>query len=156
MVYHCAILSKSAWRTATAARELQMLLRGSRPGLAAVRDLCPCPGGRWRERFDASERWRGMPARSIQNKFTPDSVDVQGPRRHNHRLAWRLGSLDTARCLLLMDLNWNNLFRHKLSREHRTWVKELMATRNKWAHKGLLDMSEEDRGRGRPGAPATR
>ena len=59
--------------------------------MAAVRDLWPCPGGRWRERFDASERWRGMPARSTQNKFTPDFVNVQGPRRHDHRLAWRLG-----------------------------------------------------------------
>ena len=43
-----------------------------------------------------------------------------------------------------MDLHWNDLFRRKLSREHRTWVKELIATRNKWAHAGLVDMADED------------
>ena len=53
-------------------------------------------------------------------------------------------SLDAARCLILIDVQWHNTFRHKLSREHRTWIKELIATRNKWAHKGLLDMSDED------------
>ena len=42
-----------------------------------------------------------------------------------------IARLDPARCLLLMDLHWNDLFRRKLSREHRTWVKELIATRNK-------------------------
>jgi predicted AAA+ superfamily ATPase len=44
----------------------------------------------------------------------------------------------------LMDVQWDDLFRRKLSREHRTWIKELIATRNKWAHKGLLDMADED------------
>ena len=52
--------------------------------------------------------------------------------------------LDAARCLILIDVQWENLFRRKLSREHRTWVKELLATRNKWAHKGRRDMSDED------------
>ena len=52
--------------------------------------------------------------------------------------------LDVARCLRLMDVQWNDLFRRKLSREHRTWIKELMATRNKWAHAGLVDMADED------------
>ena len=55
-----------------------------------------------------------------------------------------IGKLDAARCLVLMDVRWNDIFRHKLSREHRTWVKELIATRNKWAHAGLLDMADED------------
>ena len=55
-----------------------------------------------------------------------------------------IARLDPARCLLLMDLHWNDLFRRKLSREHRTWVKELSATRNKWAHAGLVDMADED------------
>ena len=52
--------------------------------------------------------------------------------------------LDGARCLRLMDVRWNDLFRHKLSREHRTWIKELIATRNKWAHPELLGMADED------------
>ena len=53
-------------------------------------------------------------------------------------------TLDAARCLTLMDVQWNELFRRKLGREHRTWIKELGETRNKWAHKGLLDMSDDD------------
>ena len=55
-----------------------------------------------------------------------------------------IARLDPARCLLLMDLHWNDLFRRKLSREHRNWIKELIATRNKWAHAGLVDMADED------------
>ena len=43
-----------------------------------------------------------------------------------------LARLDTALCLRLMDVQWHELFRQKLSREHRTWVKELITTRNKW------------------------
>ena len=53
-------------------------------------------------------------------------------------------SLDAARCLILIDVQWHNTFRRKLSREHRTWIKELITTRNKWAHRGLLDMVDED------------
>lgn len=52
--------------------------------------------------------------------------------------------LDAARCLLLIDLNWNNVFKLKLSREHRNWVKELSTTRNKWAHKGSGDFDDTD------------
>ena len=52
--------------------------------------------------------------------------------------------LDAARCLRLMDVRWNDLFRHKLSREHRTWIKELITTRNKWAHPELLGMADKD------------
>jgi hypothetical protein len=52
--------------------------------------------------------------------------------------------LDPARCLILIDAQWDDLFRRKLSREHRTWIKELSVTRNKWAHKGLLDVPDDD------------
>ena len=55
-----------------------------------------------------------------------------------------IAKLDAARCLRIMDVRWNDLFRQKLSREHRTWVKELIATRNKWAHPELLGMADED------------
>ena len=55
-----------------------------------------------------------------------------------------VAKLDGARCLRLMDVQWNDLFRHKLSREHRTWIKELITTRNKWAHPELLGMADED------------
>jgi len=53
-------------------------------------------------------------------------------------------SLDPARCLLLIDLHWNSVFKFKLSREHRNWVKELQTTRNRWAHTGLFDIAADD------------
>ena len=52
--------------------------------------------------------------------------------------------LDAARCFILIDVQWNEWFRRKLGREHRTWIKELITTRNKWAHSGLVDMADED------------
>lgn len=53
-------------------------------------------------------------------------------------------SLDVARCLLLLDVHWNEVFKRKLSIDHRTWVKELQGTRNKWAHIGGQDFSNDD------------
>ncbi|EAX48518.1 conserved hypothetical protein [Thermosinus carboxydivorans Nor1] len=53
-------------------------------------------------------------------------------------------SLDAARCLVLIDIHWNQIFKLKLSKEHRHWVKELITTRNKWAHKGSGDFSADD------------
>jgi hypothetical protein len=53
-------------------------------------------------------------------------------------------SLDVVRSLILVDQHWSYLFRSKLSRESRSWVKELIQVRNQWAHKGLRDMTDED------------
>lgn len=53
-------------------------------------------------------------------------------------------SLDAARCLILLDANWDIVFKVQLSREHRNWIKELINTRNKWAHKGGGDISADD------------
>ncbi|MDR1921319.1 MAG: DUF499 domain-containing protein [Candidatus Adiutrix sp.] len=53
-------------------------------------------------------------------------------------------SLDVQRCLLLFDLNWNDVFRKKLSNDHRTWAKELIGVRNRWAHIGGHDFSDDD------------
>ncbi|MTI83942.1 MAG: ATP-binding protein [Firmicutes bacterium] len=53
-------------------------------------------------------------------------------------------SLDAARCLILLDANWDTVFKIQLSREHRNWIKELINTRNKWAHKGGGDISSDD------------
>ena len=53
-------------------------------------------------------------------------------------------TLDVARCLRLMDIHWRDLFGRKLKREHRTWLNELIDTRNKWAHQGSLDMQDDD------------
>ncbi|MDR1379587.1 MAG: DUF499 domain-containing protein [Synergistaceae bacterium] len=53
-------------------------------------------------------------------------------------------SLDIQRCLLLFDINWNAVFRKKLSIDHRTWSKELMSVRNRLAHIGGTDFSDDD------------
>ena len=53
-------------------------------------------------------------------------------------------TLDVARCLRLMDIHWRDLFGRKFKREHRTWLNELIDTRNKWAHQGSLDMRDDD------------
>lgn len=53
-------------------------------------------------------------------------------------------SLDIQRCLLLFDLHWNTVFRKKLSIDHRTWAKELIGVRNKLAHLGGEDFSDDD------------
>src|SRR5262249_5532158 len=53
-------------------------------------------------------------------------------------------SLDAQRCLILIDQHWNTLFKAKLTRDHRNWVKELLSARNKWAHRGLVAPADED------------
>lgn len=53
-------------------------------------------------------------------------------------------SLDAGRCLILIDQHWNSIFKIKFSRDHRTWIKELIGIRNKWAHRGLVDVADED------------
>lgn len=53
-------------------------------------------------------------------------------------------SLDIANCLRLFDRKWNEIFRKKLSIDYRTWSKELMGVRNKVAHAGLQDFTEND------------
>ena len=55
-----------------------------------------------------------------------------------------IATLDAHRCLVLMEVQWNAIFRRKLGREHRIWINELADTRNKWAHQGLLDTTDED------------
>ena len=53
-------------------------------------------------------------------------------------------SLDPACCLLLFDLHWQRVFRKKLSIDHRTWAKELKSVRDKHAHLGGKDFSDND------------
>ena len=53
-------------------------------------------------------------------------------------------SLDIANCLRLFDRKWNDVFRRKLSLDYRTWAKELMGVRNKLAHIGGQDFSDDD------------
>jgi hypothetical protein len=44
----------------------------------------------------------------------------------------------------LFDLHWQRVFRKKLSIDHRTWAKELVGVRNKIAHLGGEDFSDDD------------
>lgn len=53
-------------------------------------------------------------------------------------------SLDIQRCLILFDLHWIRVFKKKLAIDHRTWAKELMGVRNKLAHIGGIDFSDDD------------
>nr|MCR5825960.1 DUF499 domain-containing protein [Oscillospiraceae bacterium] len=50
-----------------------------------------------------------------------------------------IDSLDIANCLRLLDRQWNNVFRLKLSIDYRTWSKELMGVRNDASHIGQQD-----------------
>ena len=54
-------------------------------------------------------------------------------------------SFDILVCLtLIADVHWNKLFRNKLTIDHRTLANELKGIRNKWAHWGGGDFSDED------------
>ena len=55
-----------------------------------------------------------------------------------------IASLDAARCLQLTIHWWHDIFRYKLDRDARTWVHELISTRNRWAHAVQEDVSDED------------
>ena len=55
-----------------------------------------------------------------------------------------VNSLDIYLCLLLFDLYWNEIFRKKLSIDHRTWAKELIGVRNRLAHIGSEDFNDND------------
>ena len=55
-----------------------------------------------------------------------------------------ISSLDIQRCLILFDVHWQNIFRKKLSVDHRNWEKELILTRNKLSHLGSDDFSDDD------------
>lgn len=52
--------------------------------------------------------------------------------------------MDVSRCLLLMDVSFNEVFKKKLPRDCKNWVMELKGTRNKWAHRGVEDFSDSD------------
>ncbi len=53
-----------------------------------------------------------------------------------------IDSLDIANCLRLIDRQWADVFKLKLSIDCRTWAKELMGVRNKTSHKGQQDFDQ--------------
>lgn len=70
-----------------------------------------------------------------QKRDLPDSGDW----------AKLVDSLDILNCLTLFaDVHWQRVFRKKLSIDHRTWAIELKGVRNKLAHLGGEDFSDDD------------
>ncbi len=53
-------------------------------------------------------------------------------------------SLDISLCLTLLHLHWGNIFRKRLPIDFRTWSKELMGVRNRWAHAGTEAFNDND------------
>lgn len=56
----------------------------------------------------------------------------------------RIRVIDIALALSLVDRNWGEVFRRKLSRDCRTWINELKSVRNKASHRGVTDISDDD------------
>jgi len=56
-------------------------------------------------------------------------------------------SLDVMACFQLIDRNWIDLFKYKMTTQQRNWVKELQSTRNEWAHSTGDGFSDDDASR---------
>lgn len=79
--------------------------------------------------------------KAVMNKLYEDSkigLPQSGP------IKTLLESLDVSQCLRIIDVNWNDVFRRKLSNIHHSWLKETIDTRNNWAHLGVNDFSDSD------------
>lgn len=53
-------------------------------------------------------------------------------------------SLDIAKCLLLIEINWREVFGKRLPRDCKNYVIELKGKRNEWAHKGIEDLTDSN------------
>ena len=53
-------------------------------------------------------------------------------------------SLDIAKCLLLIEINWREVFGKRLPRDCKNYVIELKGKRNEWAHKGIEDVTDSN------------
>lgn len=89
----------------------------------------------WRREYQDNWWQEVLMTLSDQTRDLPDD---------NGDYATLMDSLDIANCLRLFDRKWNDLFKRKLSIDYRTWAKELMGVRNKLAHIGGADFSEDD------------
>lgn len=54
-----------------------------------------------------------------------------------------IDTLDINKCLRIIDRQWNEVFRGRLNRDCRSWVKELMGPRNTVAHAGSKDITQD-------------
>ena len=71
-----------------------------------------------------------------------DTLDDQKDLREGGSYAELVDSLDIANCLRLIDRKWNDLFHLRLSKDCRTWAKELMGVRNRVSHIGSEDLKQ--------------
>lgn len=55
-----------------------------------------------------------------------------------------LNSLDLLVCLIVLDKNWITIYKNKMSKESNALIKEAILIRNKWAHSGISDFSDND------------
>lgn len=55
-----------------------------------------------------------------------------------------INSLDIQRCLLLLDIYWNEHYRDAMPKEARSWIKELRSARNDVAHIGSEPLNATD------------
>lgn len=87
-------------------------------------------------------------SREYQNGWWQEALTTLGDQARDlpvsGEFAVLVDSLDIANCLRLFDRKWNDVFRRKLSVDYRTWAKELMGVRNKLAHIGGQDFSDDD------------
>ena len=54
-----------------------------------------------------------------------------------------IDSLDVMACFQVIDRNWMEIFKYKMTVQQRNWVKELQNTRNEWAHATGAGMDED-------------
>ena len=74
-----------------------------------------------------------------------DRLSFQQQRTVEERGFTRLEQLDFAALLRVLDQNWYELSQAlNLPREGRTWVRELQAVRNRWAHLSVSPVPAED------------
>ena len=74
-----------------------------------------------------------------------DRLSFQQQRTVEERGLTRLGQLDFAALLRILDQNWYELsLVLNLPRDGRTWVRELQAVRNRWAHLSASPVPPED------------
>lgn len=53
-------------------------------------------------------------------------------------------SLDLSLCLRLLDVHWKNVFGENLNKSCRIYIREIINIRNRWAHVGVNDFTEEE------------
>lgn len=107
-------------------------------GFAILRDtLAPYIGRELGLEYGSNIWWREGVMKTLRDE-QKRNLPIEGD------FATLTDSLDIAMCLLLFDINWQYVFKKKLSIDHRTWAKELIGFRNRLAHIGGNDFSNDD------------